>query len=394
MLKIKDDSRKVVAGDIFVAIRGILSDGHDYIEKAIENGASLIVAEEGSYSVPTLIVEDTKQYLIDYLKENYYQEISDMTFIGITGTNGKTTCAYLLHNLLNQLGNKSAYIGTIGYYINDKIKSLPNTTPDLAHLYELLLDAKSRGCKTIVMEVSSEGIAHKRLEGILFDYAAFTNLTQDHLDYHKTMENYALAKQLLFKRLRNDKKAIVNIDDDYKDYYLLEENNNITYGKNESDYQLLEYKRDSVTHFSFKNKDKVFDFKTKLMGEYNVYNLMLVISILMEMGYYNLEDYIKELLGPPGRMQYVIYDNGTVIVDYAHTPDAVSKIVSTIKKEIVGKVYSIFGSPGNRDRTKRPIIATTLTSSCDYVIFTNDDPKTEDEDQIINDMLEGVVSNN
>ena len=394
MLNIKDDSRRVVKGDIFVAIKGILSDGHDYIEKAIENGASLIVAEHGSYSVDTLIVEDTKQYLMNYLYENYYKEISDMTFIGITGTNGKTTCAYLLHSLLNKLGNKTAYIGTIGYYIGTKIKSLSNTTPDMALLYELLLDAKSKGCTTIVMEVSSEGIARGRLEGILFDYAGFTNLTQDHLDYHVTMENYALAKQILFKRLRNDKKAIVNIDDDYKSYYLLEENNNITYGTNKSDYQLISHESGTTTSFSYSYKDKIYNAKTKMIGYYNLYNLMLVIAIASELGYENINDYIIDLEAPPGRMQYVDYDKGTILIDFAHTPDSIDKIIEIVKPIAKGKIYAILGCGGDRDRTKRPIMGNSITASCDHVIFTNEDPRTEDEDQIINDMISGVKSNN
>jgi UDP-N-acetylmuramoyl-L-alanyl-D-glutamate--2,6-diaminopimelate ligase len=394
MINIKDDSRKVVKGDIFVALRGIISDGHDYIEKAISNGASLIVAEEGSYSVETLIVKDTKEYLINYLKDNYYDQIKDMTFIGITGTNGKTTCAYLLHSILNKLGNKTGYIGTIGYYIDTKQRSLSNTTPDICLTYELLLDAKEKGCKTIVMEVSSEGIAHKRLDGILFDYAAFTNLTQDHLDYHKTMENYALAKQLLFKRLRNDKKAIINIDDAYRSYFLLEENNNITYGFSNSDYQLLEYKPNQVTTFKYQHNGVVYESSTRLIGDYNLYNLMLVVSILNEMGYEDVNEIIKDAPAPPGRMQYVLYDKGSILIDFAHTPDAIDKILEIVKPVVKGKLYAIIGCGGDRDRTKRPIMGKSITDGCDHVIFTNEDPRTEDEDQIIDDMIKGASLNN
>lgn len=394
MINIKDDSRKVVKGDIFVALRGVLSDGHDYIEKAIANGASLIVAEEGNYSIPTLIVKDTKEYLINYLNENYYDQIKDMTFVGITGTNGKTTCAYLIQSLLNKLGNKTAYIGTIGYYIDTKQRSLANTTPDICLLYELLLDAKEKGCKTIVMEVSSEGISHKRVEGISFDYAGFTNLTQDHLDYHKTMENYALAKQLLFKRLRGVKKAIVNIDDSYKDYYLLDENNNITYGMKESDYQLLEFTSGQVTSFKYKHNSNIYQSSTRLMGDYNLYNLMLVIAILTEMGYKNVNELIKDMLAPPGRMQYVLYDQGDILIDFAHTPDAIDKILEIVKPIVKGKLYAIIGCGGDRDRLKRPIMGKLITEGCDYVIFTNEDQRTEDEDQIINDMIKGTTLNN
>lgn len=386
MINVKDDSRKVVKGDIFVALRGVLSDGHNFTDKAIANGASMIVAEEGEYDIPYIIVKDTKQYLIDYLKKEYYDKIKDMTFIGITGTNGKTTCAYLLHSALNKLGNKTAYIGTIGYYIDEKVRSLVNTTPDIGLMYELLLDAKEKGCKTVVLEVSSEGISHKRVDGILFDYAAFTNLTQDHLDYHKTMENYALAKQMLFTRLRNDKKAIVNIDDNYKNYYLLDSNNNVTYGSGASDYQLLDIRRGITTVFSYKHKNKIFNSSTKLIGDYNIYNLMLVISLLSEMGYENASEIVKELKAPPGRMQFVDYKDSTIIIDFAHTPDAIDKILELVKPVVKGKLYAVIGAGGDRDRTKRPIMGEKITNECDYVIFTNEDPRTEDENQIINDL--------
>ena len=208
-MKIKVDSRKVEKGDIFIALREIDNDGHNYINKAIENGASKIICEEGSYSVETIVVKDTREYLINYLNENY----------GDKGTNGKTTSAYLFHEILNKIGKKCGYIGTIGFYINEKVRSLNNTTPDIYDLYELLLECYDKNCEYVIMEVSSQGLANKRVESLKFDYAVFTNLTQDHLDFHKTMENYALAKQELFKNLKSDGKAIVNYDDNYKEYY-------------------------------------------------------------------------------------------------------------------------------------------------------------------------------
>ena len=186
-MNVKIDSRKIEKGDTFVALRGIDHDGHAYIRQAIENGAAKIICEEGSYEVETCIVEDTRAYLVNYLKDTYYDKISKLKLIGITGTNGKTTSAFLLHQMLNKLGRKCGYIGTIGFYVGEKIRSLANTTPDIYDLYAILLQCLSLGCEYVVMEVSSQGLANHRVETLQFDYAVFTNLTQDHLDFHKTV---------------------------------------------------------------------------------------------------------------------------------------------------------------------------------------------------------------
>ena len=209
-MNIKYNSKKIQKGDTFIALK-TNNDGHKYINDAIKNGATKVVAEYGSYPVETLLVDNTKEYLVKYLYENYYQEIKDLKLIGITGTNGKTTTCMLLHNMLNMLGRKTAYIGTNGFYINKFIKELPNTTPEILDIYELLIEAKKEGCEFVCIEASSHGLAQNRLENLKFDYAIFTNLTHEHLGYHKTMKNYALAKQKLFTMLRNNKYAIIPV---------------------------------------------------------------------------------------------------------------------------------------------------------------------------------------
>ena len=197
---IRTDSRLVTKGDTFIALRGLGSDGHSYIESAIKNGADKIICEEGNYSVPTIIVPDTRKYLASYLKDKDKTILEGITFIGITGTNGKTTSAYLTSQILNKLGSSSAYIGTIGFYINNKlVRELNNTTPDLIELYEMFEEAANQKVKNIVMEVSSHAIELGRILGIKFDIVAFTNLTQDHLDFHKTMENYMNYKIKIFR---------------------------------------------------------------------------------------------------------------------------------------------------------------------------------------------------
>ncbi len=389
-IDIQSDSRKVLPGDTFIAIKGIDRDGHDYIEKAIENGATKIIAEHGNYSVETVIVEDTEQYLIQYLHEHYDPYIRKLKLIGITGTNGKTTSAFLLHTALNQLGKKTGYIGTVGFYVKDKIRSLANTTPNLYTLYSIFLECLEMGVEQVVLEVSSQAICGHRVKGLLFDYAVFTNLTEDHLDFHKTMENYALAKQQLFRQLKPGGKAIVNVDDDYKDYFLLEGNYNITFGKKESDYQIGDIKMNTMgSVFTVTHQDETTLLKTPLIGEYNIYNLMITVIVLSDMGI--SMDMIKNLCAhlnaPVGRMETMNYLDNRIIVDYAHTPDAMEKLIHTVKSVCDGNIYAVFGCTGSREREKRPVMMKLATTLCKYVIVTIDDLHEEEAQDIVADML-------
>lgn len=397
MINIKSDSRKVKPGDTFIALRGLSSDGHDYIEQAIKNGAAKIIAEEGNYSVPTEIVPDTREYLENYLSENYGHILDKMNLIGVTGTNGKTTTCFLLYQALNLSGSKTAYMGTIGFYIDQKICNLSNTTPDITEIYEMIVTAYEQGCKNMVLEVSSQGIAYRRVAGIKFDYAVFTNLTKDHLDYHQTMENYALAKQQLFKALKPNGKAIINIDDQYKNYFLLENNHNITYGFNESDYQIIDHCLDGeITTFKYKHQGEIKTLNSKLIGKYNVYNLMAATAVLTEMGFDDdkLVKIIPELKAPSGRLDSIRYKINNIIIDYAHTPDAIENVINTVREVTKGNIYVVFGCTGDRDRTKRPIMLDIVTEKCKYAIVTNDDPHTEDPNQIVADMTRGITRDN
>ena len=369
---IQVDSRKVKKGDTFVAIKGLYVDGHDYIEKAILAGASQIIAEYGEYSVPTIIVKDTREYLAKYLKEQYREQLSQIKFIGITGTNGKTTSCYLIYQALNKLNIKAAYIGTIGFYVDGKVKDLDNTTPDLVDLYEMFDYCIKNDVKVIAMEVSSHALSLGRVMGIEFDYAAFTNLTQDHLDFHKTLENYEQAKLILFKNLRNDKVAVINSDDEYYKDFCLKENNNILYGLNDfSDYRITKYSLhiDSV-EFSFQYQNKEYDVKLNIPGKYNIYNYMNLLIILNKMGY-SLGEIIKlssTLKAPSGRFETLRYKDSVIIIDYAHTPDAVLNILDNVLEYKKGKVITIIGCGGDRDKTKRPIMGEIATSKSDFVI--------------------------
>ena len=397
MIKIKSDSRKVKSGDIFIALRGISSDGHSYIEQAIQNGASKIIAEEGKYSVETLIVPNTRLYLEKYLKENYGHYLEKMKIIGFTGTNGKSTSAFFLYSTLNNLNKKCAYVGTLGYYLDKKVRSLPNTSVEITDLYEMIVEAYDKGYRYFVLEVSSQGLIYRRLESIVFDYAIFTNLTQDHLDFHKTMENYAKAKQELFHKLKSNGKAIVNIDSQYNEYFLLNINTNITYGFNGGNYKLLDYQHnDDGIKFTYKYLNRIYKIKAPIIGKYNIYNLITTIIVLNELGIEQkqIEKSIKNIKNPNGRLDTIKYCNNLIIIDYAHTPDAINNVIEAAKEITKGDIYTVFGCTGDRDRLKRPIMMGLATDKSKKVIVTIDDPHNEDPNIIVKDMLKNIKNNN
>lgn len=394
-MNIQTDSRKIKQGDIFVAIKGNNKDGHDYIIKAIQNGATKVVAQTGLYDVKTIIVPDTREYLINYLKDNYYEKIKDLHLIGVTGTNGKTTTCFLIYEALNKLNIKCAYIGTIGFYLDKKIKDLANTTPDILDLYELLSECASKNYQYVVMEVSSHALAMRRVDSLVYDMALFTNLTKEHQDYHKTMDNYALAKQKLFHKIKENGQTIVNNDDDYKKYFL--KNNSITYGFTPSDYQIISYiASKKQTIFRVKNKQTIYEFKMNLNGKHNIYNMLLTIVCLHKMNI-SMEKIkpIIEILNPPiGRMEKIEYKKCMIIIDYAHTPDATDNILRTVKALNYQNIYTVIGCGGERDKEKRPIMGLIASNLSDYVIFTSDNPRTEEPQQIIADMIQKLDKKN
>lgn len=383
-------------GDIFVALRGVNHDGHSYIADAIEKGATKVVVEEGLYPVETYIVKDTHEYLVQTLKREYYDEVKDLKLIGITGTNGKTTSCYLIHQALNRLGRKCGYIGTIGFYIDEKICDLPNTTPDILDLYDMLLTCKKEGCEFVAMEVSSHSLDMNRVDGLLFDYAIFTNLTQDHLDYHGNMKNYALAKQKLFRKMKEQGTCFINIDDDNSYHFLLPENHNITYGFRNGSYRITNMTY-SLGHTDFiVSHEGEKTYQMKLIGKHNLYNMLVVIMLLEELGIGESEirKTISLLEEPRGRMECVRYHDALIIVDYAHTPDAVSNAIHAVLEIPHGKIYTIIGCGGDRDRAKRPEMAKIATDLSDYVIFTSDNPRNEDPEHILEDMEHGLDNTN
>ena len=381
----KDDSRKVNIGDTFIS----LTNNEKYIEDAIENGAERIICKSGKYDVETILVDDPRKYLSEYLDNKYYDKIEKIKLIGITGTNGKTTSSYLLWQILNKIGIKCGYIGTIGFYIEDKIKDLSNTTPDMLDLYEMIDECVDHGCKYVVMEVSSQALSYGRIGNLMFDYTVFTNLTKEHLDYHKTMENYALAKQKLFNHVKN--KAIINIDDEYSNYFILDSNSNITYGFKESMYHITNYNiANDMTLFKVND----IEYETNLIGKYNIYNLLTSIIILDLEGIEYDKKIYKNLDYPKGRMQIIKKDNNKIIIDYAHTPDGIKNVIGASRELKPNNIITIVGAGGDRDSSKRSVMGKTATNLSNYVIFTNDNPRTENELNIINDIIQDIDSSN
>lgn len=397
MINIKIDSRKVKPGDTFVALKGATVDGHDFVEKAIENGATKIVVEHDvPCTVEKEIVEDSNKWLTDYVSKTYSKEANELNLIAVTGTNGKTTTAYLTYQMLNKLGSKTAYIGTIGFYVpEEEIVELPNTTPNILDLYELILTAKAKGCKNVMMEVSSHALHQERVKGLVFKVAAFTNLTQDHLDYHKTMENYLEAKKLILNQL--DGPMIVNNDDSYAKSWIESYKNTKTFGLTGTDYKIMEYNdTEHGTHIQFCTSEKEYKVDTNLRSTFNVYNYLTMLSLVNNLGY-SIEDILKvtpDIYPPKGRCEQIKVKEGEAVIDYAHTPDAVEKIVKAFSENKKGRVITLVGCGGDRDPKKRPIMGRIAAENSDHVIFTSDNPRTEDPQRIMDDILAGVHTNN
>ena len=398
MFKYETNSRLIKPGQTFVAIKGYTVDGHDYIEDAIKNGATAVIAQkEVKCDVPVTVVENSAEYYQKLLVKEYKDEFKDLKLIGITGTNGKTTSAYLTYQMLLDLGKKAAYIGTIGFMCGDYFKELPNTSPEILTTYKLLEKAKEMECEYVVMEVSNFALDQKRIEGLEFVAGAFTNLTEDHLDYHKTMENYLKAKLLLTDYIKKDGVLLVNKDDEASEKFIEKFKNTKTFGYGNADYDILS---DDIypdhTDIIFKVDEKEYKVTTNLTSKFNVYNYFTMFSILHELGFEinELIEKTKDLKAPKGRCETYKVKDGFAVVDYAHTPDAVLKTVTAYKELAKGRVITLVGCGGDRDPLKRPIMGEIASNYSDYVIFTNDNPRTEDPKNIMKDILKGVKKDN
>ena len=376
------NSKMIKPGDYFL----VNSQNKDYVKEAIENGAVKIISELGfNYDVETIVVNDVKKFIYDF----YYDEIKDLELIGITGTNGKTTTCYLIYQMLDMLGVKSCYIGTIGCYMDGRIIALNNTTPSIDVLYNILLDAKENNCKVAVLEVSSHALKQDRVYGLLFDAIGITNVTQDHMDYHKTLKDYVNSKKKIINMTRNKKICLLNKKSKHYKKFISKENVNIIIGKNVKIDLIINGLNKTIL---LVRDNKKRGFMIPLIGEFNAYNFLFAYYIIKGLGYDvdNLKKDFMMLKEPNGRMQKITYKNNVIFIDYAHTPDAVLKVLKTVKKIKNKGIITVIGCGGNRDKSKRPIMGKIACKYSSHVIFTNDNPRFEDEKEIMKDILKGA----
>lgn len=392
------DSRKIKQGDVFIALEGSIVDGHTFISKAIENGAKTILVEKDVDKV-----EGINYFLVDGLREkmgiiasNFYgYPQNQLKIVGVTGTNGKTTTTYILESILGE--KNVARIGTVEYKIGDEIIPAPNTTPSSLEIIKICKKALEKNIKYLIMEVSSHGLDIGRVNMLRFEAGIFTNLTLDHLDYHKTMENYYLAKRKLFDLVKDKKNSIINIDDEYGKRYL-EYTNGISYGIGQGDIQgeIKQITREGQ-EVTIKIFEKEYKINLRLLGRYNLSNLLGAIGAVKTLGLSDEEIISKIPLihGAPGRFEPVKIDRDfTVIVDYAHTGDALENILKSINEFKTNRVITVFGCGGDRDKTKRPIMGGIAEKYSDIVIVTSDNPRTEDPEEIIKDIAVGLTKEN
>ncbi|MBQ7722704.1 MAG: UDP-N-acetylmuramoyl-L-alanyl-D-glutamate--2,6-diaminopimelate ligase [Selenomonadaceae bacterium] len=399
---IEHDSRKVTTKNLFVCMEGAHVDGHNFIPQAVSNGATAILTTRRNFTPPenisALIVPDMLNALAVIVPYFYDYPARTMRVIGVTGTNGKTTTTYLLREIFQEAGFNVGLIGTIQILIGDESLPNPNTTPNVIDLQHLLADMRDKNIQVVVMEVSSHALAENRVAGIEFDTAIFTNLTQDHLDFHKTMENYLRAKTRLFDMVsrrgrKQNKTAVINLDDAASEEILRHcLCKKITYGVEKSaDLRAteLEIKSDGM---NFKIRD-VMNLSLHVTGLFNVYNILAAIGAALAE---NIRpDIIKNALenfrSVPGRFERIFADVPfEVIVDYAHTPDGVKNVLQTARQIAAGKIITVFGCGGDRDNSKRPIMGALAAKFSDIVIATSDNPRTENPEKILDEIEVGI----
>ena len=396
---IEIDSRLIKHGNMFVAMRGTQVDGHTFIAKAIELGAKAIVCEEipaNRQDGVTYIQYANTEDVVGTLATTFFgSPTSKMKLIGVTGTNGKTTIATVLYNMFMRMGYKCGLCSTVCNYINGNAVPTECTTPDSITLNRLLGQMADEGCEYAFMEVSSHSVAQKRIGGLTFAGGLFTNLTRDHLDYHKTFENYRDAKKAFFDLLPKDAFAITNADD--RNGMVMTQNTKATV-KTYSMRGIADF-RAKILEESFEGMNLLFDNTevfVQFVGRFNVQNLLAVYGALRMMGIDQQEALIELSAMKPvnGRFETIRSNNGvTAIVDYAHTPDAIANVLSTINEVLQGKgqCWTVCGAGGNRDKGKRPLMAQEAVKQSDHVIITSDNPRFEDPQDIINDMLAGLT---
>ena len=388
---IEFDSRKVKPGALFIAVKGEEFNGNNFIDNAIKNGAVAVVTQkEKPARLPQIIVQDTRAAM-GKLARRFYGDFADVTKIGITGTNGKTTTSFLLHSILENANKKPGLIGTIYYIGKTKVKA-ERTTPESLDIFKLIDQFRKDGAKAVIMEVSSHALSLKRVDDIRFHIAVFTNLSQDHLDFHRTFENYKAAKMRIFSLLKKGGFAIFNLDDPVsKAIELMDLENRVSYGVENRGDIFAEIIKDSINGLNVDviYKEQRYRINSNLIGKFNVYNILAAFAtgVAMDINTDIIIRGIEKLKSIRGRMERVV-DN--IFVDFAHTPSAIEKVLMSLKQYTRGKLIIVFGCGGDRDKEKRPKMGAIASRLADFTIITSDNPRKESPKSIIGDIEKGM----
>ncbi len=392
------DSRRITPGDLFVAVRGFKTDGHDYLPQVQQAGAVAAVVEtvRAGIDLPQIRVQDTRRALALLSAELYREPIKSLKLVGVTGTNGKTSVAFLIRSVLNAAGMDPGLMGTIAYYYGSRQAAAWNTTPEASDIARMLTEMADNGQKAAVLEVSSHALALQRVEGLRFDAAVFTNLTRDHLDFHKTEEAYFSAKAHLFELLKAKGAAVLNLDDPFG--RRLHESLNtktVTFGFNpKADVHVESWQGDiSGTQVQLRIGSDILRFRSKLIGAFNVANLTAAAAtgVALQLEFKVIAAGLEQVSFVPGRLQtYLLKNDVTAVIDYAHTPDALEKALQALRPLTKGRLIVLFGAGGDRDTGKRPLMGKIAEAQADLAIITTDNPRTEQPEAIIRDILSGM----
>lgn len=393
---VTDNTRNITKGCLFVCIKGSHFDGHTAAAEAIAKGAAAIVAERNTGAENQIIVENSRDAYSNICANFYDNPSKKLKLIGITGTNGKTTTAFLLKGIFDELGIKSGLIGTVKNITGDKEYTASLTTPDSKDLQRLFYEMVENGCEYCIMEVSSQALAQGRVDGCHFNIALFTNLTQDHLDYHKTFENYKSAKRKLFEI---SDTAVINIDDESA-YSMVDglpcEVSTFSTSNNNADFVAKNIIcTSSSVQYELLWNDKIGRASVSIPGHFTVYNSMGAAICAIKAGceFTDVLSAVAKSVGVPGRVEVVPTDTDyTLLIDYAHSPDGLENVISSVRETTKGRIITVFGCGGDRDKTKRPKMGKIVGDLSDVAVVTSDNPRSENPDLIIEDILEGMKS--
>jgi UDP-N-acetylmuramoyl-L-alanyl-D-glutamate--2,6-diaminopimelate ligase len=405
---VRYDSRRVTGGNLFVAVRGAAFDGHSFIEQAIDKGAVAVVGEQSALSqrATAIVVQDSREALAQLGATFFGNPSRKLKMIGVTGTNGKSTTTFLIKHLLERAGQTTGLIGTVQYEIGERLLPAPRTTPESLDLQDLLSQCVESGCRNVVIEVSSHALSQGRSSEIEFSVGVFTNLTRDHLDFHRGMKDYFEAKARLFESLRQsgnkDRKAVINVDDPYGQQLVGRFGRDlsiITYGMGaRADFRASDFKVEmNGTSYRLDAKDKSYLVRLPLIGRFNIYNSLAALATARAVGLDVRNAVLALAKAPqiPGRLEAVPAKRKfQVFVDYAHTDDALLNVAKTCRDLNPSRLILVFGCGGNRDRTKRPLMGAIADQYADYAFITSDNPRKEDPEEILRDIETGFQHKN